>query len=214
MKKDIKFIVFPIVAIVIIALGYFLMKPKEVTTEQTVAPAAQASLNRSSAFVKGNPDAKVTVVEFFDPECEGCAGFHPILMQIMKEFPNDVKLEARYMLFHGNSYDAALALEGAGKQGKYWEMYNFLLERQQHWSHQEESVRETFEMYASELGLNLEEFNKSYDDFGSKAVIAQDASDGKLLNVNGTPTLFINGAKLERLSYEDLKQKIQSEIQK
>ena len=216
MKKDIKLILFPLLALAIFgAVMFFLNKEKapEPTTE--IAPTVKASLLREGNYSKGAPlGAKVTVVEFFDPECEGCAAFHPHFKNIIAEYSKDVHFVVRYMLFHGNSFPAALALEGAGKQGKYWEMYNALLERQNEWSHQKEPVKHIFEKFAKELGLNIEEFNRSYDDLTFQAALARDISEGKELGVRGTPTFFINGQILMNLSYEDLKAAIEKELNK
>lgn len=213
MKKNIKLLVFPLAAIIIIGAGLIYFNQKE--SIEVPAPQAASNLLRETGnHVKGPESAKVTVVEFFDPECEGCAAFHPLLKQIANEYPNDVKIIARYMLFHGNSYSAALALEGAGKQGKFWEMYNFMLERQNEWSHQKESVTSIFEKFAKELGLNLEEFNMAYDDLTFKAALAKDVADGQALGVRGTPTFFINGKMLMNLSYNDLKAAIDAELVK
>lgn len=213
MKKDIKLLLLPLAALLIIGAGvmYFNQeKPKEIP----VTTMASNLLREGDNHVKGPESAKVTVVEFFDPECEGCAAFHPILKQITNEYPNDVKLVARYMLFHGNSFSAALALEGAAKQGKFWEMYDFMLERQAEWSHQKEPVVSIFEKFAKELGLNIEEFNKSFEDLTYKATLAKDVADGQALGVRGTPTFFINGKMLMNLGYADLKSAIDAELAK
>lgn len=212
MKKDIKLVIFPLIALVIFGglLAFFNKKEAPVVEDAPSTP--QASLLREGNYMKGSAAAKVSIVEFFDPECEGCAAFHPILQKVLAEYPKDVHLIARYMLFHGNSYPAALALEGAGKQGKYWEMYAILLERQNEWSHQDKPVNSIFEGFAKELKLDLVEFNKSYEDITFKAALAQDVSDGKLLGVKGTPTFFINGQMLMNLSYNDLKSAIDKEL--
>ncbi len=118
------------------------------------------------------------------------------------------------MLYHGNSENAALALEGAGKQNKYWEMYNLLLERSHQWGHLKESAAPIFEKYAQELGLNIAEFNKSYTDSSLKEKLVQDISDGKALGVKGTPTFFVNGVMLQKLSYTELKNAIDLELKK
>ncbi len=213
MKKDIKLVVFPLIALIIFGGLLFFFNKKEAPVEAVTAPSTpQASLERAGTYMKGPAGAKVSVVEFFDPECEGCAAFHPILQKVLAEYPNDVHLIARYMLFHGNSFPAALALEGAGKQGKYWEMYAILLERQSEWSHQDKPVNSIFEGFAKELKLDLVEFNKSYDDFTFKAALAKDIADGKLLGVKGTPTFFVNGQILMNLSYNDLKAAIDREL--
>lgn len=212
MKKDIKLVIFPLIALVIFGGLLTFFNKKEASPPVNAPISPQANIQRIGNYTKGPLDAKVTIVEFFDPECEGCAAFHPILQKILAEYPNDVQLVARYMLFHGNSYPAALALEGAGKQGKYWEMYSILLERQNEWSHQEKPVTSFFEGYAKELKLDLVEFNKSYDDLTFKAALAQDVTEGKMLGVKGTPTFFINGQILMNLSYNDLKNAIDKEL--
>ena len=189
-----------------------IVNKKDATPVESTSVAPKANIQRVGNYTKGPIDAKVTIVEFFDPECEGCAAFHPILQKILSEYPQDVQLVARYMLFHGNSYPAALALEGAGKQGKYWEMYSILLERQSEWSHQEKPVTTIFEGFAKELNLDLTEFNKSYDDLTFQAALAKDVEEGKMLGVRGTPTFFINGQILMNLSYNDLKNAIDKEL--
>lgn len=213
MKTDIKLLLLPLAALVLLGAGLMYFN-QEKPQETPVAKEISQLLREGPNHVKGPESARVTVVEFFDPECEGCAAFHPLLKQITEEYPSDVKLVARYMLFHGNSFSAALALEGAGKQGKFWDMYNFMLERQPEWSHQKEPVVSIFERYAKELGLDLEEFNKSYDDLTFKATLAKDVADGQALGVRGTPTFFINGKMLMNLSYADLKNAIDAELAK
>lgn len=213
MKKDLKMVLFPLLALIIFAGAImFFNREKPGETAAPVAPQA-ANILREGNYSVGPKDAKVTVVEFFDPECEGCAAFHPIFKKIISEYPN-VQFVARYMLYHGNSNTAALALEGAGKQGKFWEMYAALLERQNEWSHKSEPVMHIFEQYAKEFNLNVEEFNKAYDDFTFKSALAKDVSDGQQLGVKGTPTFFINGKMLMRLSYQDLKDAIDAELSK
>ena len=214
MKKDMKLVIYPLLALVLFGGLLAFFNKKEVATVESTPEVPQTNIQREGNYTKGPADAKVTVVEFFDPECEGCAAFHPILQKILSEYPNDVKLVARYMLFHGNSYPAALALEGAGKQGKYWEMYSILLERQNEWSHQDKPVTTIFEGFAKELSLDLTEFNKSYEDLTFKAALAQDVEEGKALGVRGTPTFFINGQILMNLSYNDLKNAIDKELGK
>ena len=212
MKKDMKFVIFPLIALVIFGGLLAFFNKKDAATVETQSDTTKTNIQRLGNYIKGPVDAKVTIVEFFDPECEGCAAFHPILQKVLSEYPNDVQLVARYMLFHGNSYPAALALEGAGKQGKYWEMYSILLERHGEWSHQEKPVTTIFEGFAKELSLDLTEFNKSYDDLTFQAALARDVEEGKMLGVKGTPTFFINGQMLMNLSYNDLKNAIDKEL--
>lgn len=214
MKKDFKLILFPILAVLIFGgIIFFMNKSKEETKDVQPVATAPSQLMRDSAYVKGDANAPVTIVEFFDPECEGCGAFHPLLKRIMDEYEGKVKLVARYMLFHGNSLHAAFALEGAGAQGKYYDLFNILLERQNEWGHQEPgSVNHIFEKYAKEIGLNVETFKTAFNNPEYAAIFEKDIADGKSLGVRGTPTFFINGKMLQRLSYQDLRNAIDAEL--
>ncbi len=212
MKNNIKLIIFPLLGLVILALlGNYFMETKK---KQARLDSLPSNLLRKGNYSLGPSGAKVLLVEFFDPECESCAAFHPAVKKILADYPKDIEFVARYMLFHGNSENAALALEGAGKQNKYWEMYNLLLERSHQWGHLKESAAPIFEKYAQELGLNIAEFNKSYTDSSLKEKLVQDISDGKALGVKGTPTFFVNGVMLQKLSYTELKNAIDLELKK
>ncbi|MBL7684814.1 MAG: thioredoxin domain-containing protein [Deltaproteobacteria bacterium] len=212
MSKSVKLIIFPVIGLIVLSLfaGYFI----ELRKKQARLDSLPSNLLRKGNYAKGTAGAKVLLVEFFDPECESCAAFHPAVKKILTDYPKDIEFVARYMLYHGNSEVAALALEGAGKQNKYWEMYDILLERSEQWGHLKESAAPIFEKYAQELGLNIEEFNKSYADPALKAKLTQDISDGKALGVKGTPTFFVNGKLLQKLSYSDLKNEIEVELAK
>lgn len=78
MKRDLKFIVFPVVALVIFGLGMYFLNAKKADTE-VAEQASLTSVAREGAPSIGSPGAKVKIVEFFDPECEACAAFHPVL---------------------------------------------------------------------------------------------------------------------------------------
>ena len=93
-------------------------------------------------------------------------------------------------------------------------MYDFLLGRSTQWALRKESVEPIFEEYAQELGLNIENFNKSYDDSALREKLAQDITDGKSLGVTGTPTFFINGKILQKITYSDFKNAIKVELTK
>lgn len=210
MKKDMKMILYPAVALIIFGLiGWYLYQPtNDKNTANEPTTASSVPLIRDGNYTIGNKDAKVTVVEFFDPECEACAAFHPILKEVLKDFSAEVFFVGRYMLYHGNSHNAAIALEAAGAQGKYWEFQDILFTRQEQWSHRKDSPMSIFEKYAEELKLDLNTFKTSLDDTTLKQKIAQDVADGQQLGVRGTPSFFINGKPLMTLSNEGLRDAI------
>lgn len=174
----------------------------------------------SSGLVKeytpilGPKDAPVTIVEFLDPECESCAAFYPAVKNLLSLYPNEVRLAVRYMLYHGNSLLAALATEAAGRQGKYWEMQSILFERADIWSHRRNPQNLAFEAFAEEVGLDLRLFRQDMNDSHLRARIIRDFEEGKAIGVKGTPTFFVNGKQLVRLSYYDLRQMIEAELRR
>ena len=178
------------------------------------------SSQSSSKLVKeytpilGPKDAPVTIVEFLDPECESCAAFYPAVKNLLSLYPSQVRLAVRYMLYHGNSLPAALATEAAGRQGKYWEMQELLFKRADIWSHRRSPQNLAFEAFAEELGLDLRIFRKDMNDSNLRARIINDFEEGKALGVKGTPTFFVNGEQLHRLSYNDLRQMIENELRR
>ena len=106
------------------------------TGEQT-ATATQSIqddvLVRPYSPVFGPKDAPVTIVEFFDPSCEACRAFHPIVMQIRTEFPRTVRVVLRYTTFHKGSDEAVRILETARLQGVFEPVLDGLLEAQPRW---------------------------------------------------------------------------------
>jgi len=71
---------------------------------------------RDYSPVIGLENAPVTIVEFFDPSCEGCRAMYPYVKEILAEYPDNVRLVLRYVLFHGGSEEAVRILEAARNQ--------------------------------------------------------------------------------------------------
>jgi protein-disulfide isomerase len=181
----------------------------------TKAPPPEASLYvRPHSHSLGPQDAKVTVVEFLDPECESCRAMYPMVKQILNEYSGRVRLVVRYMPFHGNSMYAAAALEAAGEQGKYWELLESLFVNQPQWGSHHDPRPQLIPELAKRVGLDMAAFGKSISSGDLRPRIEQDQADGKALGVTGTPTFFVNGKMLEQLGYEQLRALINAELAK
>ena len=98
-----------------------------------VVPADTSQLVKPHSITKGPANARVTLVEYLDPECESCARMNPYVKKIVKEFEKDLRVVVRYMPYHGNSKLVANILEGARAEGKYWETLDILFETQSQW---------------------------------------------------------------------------------
>ena len=205
-----------LIVALVVAANYYLRAQRLERAEQV---AEQARID-DSIFVRphsrsmGLQNAKVTVVEFLDPECESCRGIYPMVKQLIRQYGDRVRLVVRYMPLHPNSLYAAGALEAAGEQGRYWEMLEVLFQNQPHWGSHHAPRPELIPGYAQQLGLDMQAFDRSVSTGAHRTVVEIDHADGRSLGVTGTPTFFVNGRLLERLGYEPLKALIEEELVK
>jgi protein-disulfide isomerase len=186
---------------------------------KTSTPASSEIVDQNLLIKEDSPsmgpsDAKVTIVEFLDPECESCRAMYPVVKDLMTEYDGKIRLVVRYMPLHSNSVLAATVTEAAGEQGKYWEMQQKLFENQSQWGEKQTPQRELFIGYAKELGLDLQKFEASLSDPKYATKIQRDKNDGETLGVRATPTFFINGQQIETLSVPAIKAKIEEELGK
>jgi protein-disulfide isomerase len=205
-----------LVVVLIVAATLYSRSQKKQQAEQ----AAQRPAPNASQFVRphshalGPQDAKVTIVEFLDPECESCRAMYPLVKHLLKEYEGKVRLVIRYMPFHANSMLAASALEAAGEQGKYWQMLEVLFLNQPVWGSHHAPRPDLIPEYAQQIGLDMEAFRRTLNSQAHRNIVEIDKADGQALGVNGTPTFFVNGRMLERLGYETLKAMVDQELAK
>jgi protein-disulfide isomerase len=147
------------------------------------------AIDVSNAPMKGNPAAKVTLVEFADYECPHCKRLQPVLRQILEEFPNDVKVYFKHYPLpqHTNARLAAEAAVAAYQQKKFWPFQDRL------WDKQDELSPAEIEKIAKESGLDVSKFRQDLDSQAVKARVQQDRADGQALGLQATPTLYIDG---------------------
>lgn len=170
-------------------------------------------LVRPYSPTQGPEQARVTVVEFFDPECESCSAMFPIVKQVMAEFGGQVRLVIRYMPLHPNAAYASSLLEAARVQNKYWEYLELMMARQPEWASHAAPRPELLLTYAQMVGLNVDQLKADATSQEIRMRLTQDEQDGNVLGANRTPTFFINGRPLMRLGYNELRDAIQSQLQ-
>lgn len=177
-------------------------------------PGAVAMLTdavTSADWVKGSPDAKVTLVEYSDLQCPACGAYFPFVKKLATEFGDNVRFVYRHfplLQIHPYAQLAASAAEAAGLQGKFWEMHDVLFENQAQWS-SSKNAQTLFVEYAATIGLDVSKFTADMDSSVVKEKIAADYQSGIRAEVNATPTFFLNGVKvLNPQGYEGLKQLI------
>ncbi len=165
----------------------------------------------------GTETAPATLVEYGDFQCPACGAYYPLVKQLEADFGPSVRMVFRHMPLwdlHPNALPAGLAAEAAGKQGKFWEMADMLYEKQKDWSTLP-SAKATFETYAETLGLDKAKFTADMEDKALLEKIQNSRKEGVQRGVQGTPTFYLNGKKLENpQSYEAFKGLVTAEIAK
>jgi len=168
-----------------------------------------------SDWVQGNPQAKVTLIEYSDFQCPACKVFNIELQKIMEEFGSHIAFAYRnYPLIsiHKYSINAAYAAEAAGVQGKFWEMHDILFNTQEDWSNQENPEQSFFD-YAKNIGLDMKKFEEDYNSRKIRNKVEESRSFAEGLGIKGTPTIFINGKQINNpRSHEDFRKLIRDII--
>jgi len=149
-------------------------------------------------WVEGSRTAPVMLVEYSDFQCPACGAYYPVVKRVHEEYGDKIAIVYRNFpltSIHKNALRGAYAAEAAGEQGKFWEMHNMLFEKQPEWSEGSDSQK-FLDGYAAAIGLDVERFKKDMNSQKIKDKVAADMASGEKLEVNGTPTFFLNGQKL------------------
>ena len=166
--------------------------------------ASQLNLNPDD-HLQGPLNAPVVVVEYMSLQCPHCAEAQPVLAQLQADNPGNVLIVRRHLPldsatggFFDHGFEAALAAEAAGRQGKFDEMMTQLFNRQSEWTNsvtaaQAQAVFE--EIAFITLGLNSTQFNADISDPALTARISRDITDAGILGATATPTFYVNGIR-------------------
>ena len=204
--------------VTVVVLFFFLgmnAYQKRVQNAQDVqVKAEQTRLVRMHSPVFGPQGAPVTIVEFFDPACETCRAFYPIVKALMAQYPNDVRLVIRYAPLHQGSDRVVKLLEASKSQGKYQPVLEALLAAQPSWADHGQPNIETAFTLAEQAGLDLAKARLEMEKPGMQALLQQDIDDLTALQVTKTPTFFVNGRSLPSFGPEQLAGLVGEEVAK
>lgn len=213
MKSNKIFIAVILVFAAVVFAGVKWFSDKETSAQKSeVTVVDQSLLIKDHSPIKGAANAKVTLVEFLDPECEACRAMHPIVKQLLSEYEGQLRVVVRYLPFHGNSMYAAAAIEEAREQGKFDEALDTLFLNQPAWGSHAHPQPELIVTYLSEIGVDKKSLEKDKVIAKHGWKIDQDAADGKVVGANRTPTFFVNGKILDQIGYLPLKTAIDAEL--
>lgn len=225
-----------IAAVLLVALlgGWYLFsssKPAANTAKTTNSSASTPSAAKTPAVPTnappgaqppnqaGSPNATVTLEEFADFQCGSCAAAHPVMNEIKSAYGSRIRFVFRNFPLqipaHDKAYDAAVAAEAAGMQGKFWEMQNLLFNNQQAWT-AAPTYKQIWKEYAQRIGLNVEKWENDMLGMSAKSRVDEDIRRGKGMNINATPTLFINNSPVSfaEMKVDILKKLIDAELAK
>lgn len=188
-----------LVAVFVLGLALFLGTGDDTEAESSTAAAGAAVVREDSHRLSTADDGRVTVVEFLDFECESCLAAYPFIEQLREEYDGRVTFVARYfpMPGHANAENAAVAVEAAAQQGRFEDMYHRMYETQPEWGERQESEAARFRAFAADMGLDMAAYDAAVADPATLERVLRDREDGLALGVQGTPTFFLNGEKLE-----------------
>lgn len=178
------------------------------TTPQAVVPSdsqAQPTAGKikpvtSSDHIRGNDNAKVTLVEYSDFECPFCQRFHPVTQELLKTYGDKIRLIYRHfpLSFHANAQKEAEASECVaelGGQDKFWKFVDTIFERTT--ANGTGFALEKLGPLAAELGVNQKAFQICLDSGKYEKLVKDQITDGTAGGVSGTPSTFIINPKGE-----------------
>ena len=184
------------------------------SNQQGASGSAKSALfERQGAPVKGPDDARVTIVEFFDPACETCADFYPLVKQLIDKYPGKVRVMMRYAPFHKGSDEVVKMLEAANLQGKFFPALELLFKNQRRWTSNHVSQPNQARGILNGIALDHEKLTADLNQPEVTEAIQQDVRDVKVFNIKATPEFFVNGRSLPSFGFKQLSQLVDKAVE-
>jgi protein-disulfide isomerase len=183
-----------LVLLIVLSFGYYFYA----LSKGQVTPVGVVTVSESDN-IRGALDGKVTLVEFGDLQCPACGAYEPLVRKLLADNPTTLKFVFKHFpltQIHQNALLAAKASEAAALQGKFWEMHDILYDNQKDWG-SSLNARDFFLTYATTIGLDTTKFTTDLNNKDIEAKILAEYQEGSRLGVQGTPTFFLNGKKIE-----------------
>ncbi len=189
-----KYYYFAIPVIITIAAAYYMATPHE-TKQDELTPQM---LMQNGSPILGDPNAKITIVEFGDYQCTYCHLFHENTKDaLLQQYVNTGKVNFVFRDFPLNGPDSVLAAEGsycAGDQGKYWQYHDELYKN---WAGEKTGWvnQGSLDKFATTVGLDLDKFDKCMSDKKYEQKVLDNQKFGEKIGIDATPSFIIFGGK-------------------
>ena len=195
------------------AAVFYVSFSSDASDTASVPPEIADALVRPHSPTFGPEDAPVTIVEFFDPACETCRAFHPIVKDIMFEHGDAVRVVIRYTPLHGEvSVLAIRLLEAARMQGKFETVLERILGGQPLWASHGRKQPDNLMLIVEDAGLDMVKARTQTQSPEVVAMINQDVADVETVGVQKTPTFFVNGKPLKQFGEAQLRALVAAEV--
>ncbi len=195
------------------AAVFYVSFSSDASDTASVPPEIADALVRPHSPTFGPEDAPVTIVEFFDPACETCRAFHPIVKDIMFEHGDAVRVVIRYTPLHGEvSVLAIRLLEAARMQGKFETVLERILGGQPLWASHGRMQPDNLMLIVEDAGLDMVKARTQTQSPEVVAMINQDVADVETVGVQKTPTFFVNGKPLKQFGEAQLRALVAAEV--
>jgi protein-disulfide isomerase len=169
--------------------------------------AASAQNGNIGDHIFGKVGSPVTLIEYGDFECPGCGNINPTIIALTEQYKDQLQFVFRNFpltTIHANAKAAAAAVEAAGLQGKYWDMHAKIYEAQTSWESLSGDERtDFFVKIATDLGLNADKLKTDMASSNVDKKISFDQAIGYKVNLDSTPTFFLDGTKLDSSVWGD-----------
>jgi protein-disulfide isomerase len=196
--------------------GKYLLRGELDDLSQNPLVENRAKLQLKDAPILGNPDAPVTIVEFADFECPMCRQLRDVMRGLLPKYPQARLIFKDFPIeqIHPWARTAALAGRCAYYQNPkaFWKLYDFFYTNQDLIS--AENVWDNTVDYARQAGLNTDTLKACMASPQAAAAVDASIANGKLLEVNSTPTLFIDGRPVVGPDAHTIEQYIQYDLAK
>ena len=194
------------------AAAWYASRPT-LTVSATIPSEQTEALLRPYSPILGPDEAPVTIVEFFDPACEACRAFYPVVKDIMSEHGDAVRVAIRYTPFHGaGSEEAIRVLEAARMQGIFEPVLEAILREQPQWASHGAPEPGLLLNIAAGAGLDVEAAQAQMKAPQTMAILNQDRADVEAMGVRQTPTFFVNGRPVDPFGEEALRALVAEEV--
>jgi protein-disulfide isomerase len=180
-----------VIAVFIVLFFMFSLNVKNdiVFTDEEALTAPSVTIADPSL---GPTDAPVTLVNFGDYQCQGCAELEASLVDLRVEYPEALRIVWKDMpntSSHPEALNAAVAAHCAGEQKSFWEYHSLLM------ANQALLGQELYTELAAQLNLKDRQFANCLEDQATLPLVQRGFEEGLALGITATPTIYINGER-------------------